>query len=118
MPLANPDCDPYDGVPAFWRYVETLATASELPPAAVHAQVRDAVDVVVAVAQLPDGARRVVEIAEALRDAPSGSHSVGPLFRVEGGALRPTGRRPTFAKTFRDAGLVGDAASPELWGQG
>jgi pilus assembly protein CpaF len=111
--------------------LETLAMMSDLglPHAAIRAQVRDSIDLVVHIVRFPDGTRRVVEIAEVLREGEPDKYEVAELFRFEGvagdeagqvrGALRFTGRRPTFAKAFREVGLLSGEATPELaavWG--
>lgn len=114
--------------------LETLAMMSDLglPHAAIRAQVRSAIELVVHIVRYPDGTRRVVEIAEVLPDPPadgSGDYLVQTLFRFQGvagdrdgqvrGSLRHTGVRPTFARAFRDAGLLSGEMTPELvslWG--
>jgi pilus assembly protein CpaF len=112
--------------------LETLAMMSDLglPHAAIRAQVRDSVDLVVSIVRFADGTRRVVEIAEVIRDGEPTEYVVEPLFKFEGvagdaegqvrGSLVRTGASPTFAKAFRNVGLLDPSTmTPELaalWG--
>jgi len=84
--------------------LETLAmmSAVQLPPAAIRQQVASAIHLVVQVARLADGRRRVVEIAEVMPLSADGHYSVGKMFELragEGGALDLawTGRVSRFA---------------------
>jgi pilus assembly protein CpaF len=74
------------------RRVETLALMAGvgLPHAAVREQVAGALDLVVHQARLPDGARRVVAVAEVVRVA--GGPATRELYAVRDG--RPTWRAP------------------------
>jgi pilus assembly protein CpaF len=74
------------------RRLETLALMAELglPHAAIREQVADAIDLVVCQARMPDGARRVVGIAEVVRVA--GGPGVRDLYTLRDG--RPCWRPP------------------------
>ena len=61
-----------------------------LPVAAIREQVADAIDLVVRQERAPDGARRVVEVAEVVRVA--GGPAVRELFTLRAG--RPAWRAP------------------------
>jgi len=98
------------------RRLETLALMADvgLPHAAVREQVADALDLVVHQARLPDGARRVVAVAEVVRLA--AGPAVRDLYAVTGG--RPAWRAPLsdrLAERLAAAGaqppVVGDAAA-------
>jgi len=106
--------------------LETLALMSgvELPLTAVRGQVAAAVDLVVQVARLPDGSRRLTEIAEVLGLDPEGRYLVNPLFgfQLQGkdrqsgrvlGELRPSGRRP---ECLAELELTEAALAPDLFG--
>ena len=74
------------------RRLETLALMADigLPVAAIREQVADAIDLVVRQERAPDGARRVVEVAEVVRVA--GGPAVRELFTLRAG--RPAWRAP------------------------
>jgi pilus assembly protein CpaF len=74
------------------RRIETLALMGgvDLPHAAIRDQVASAVDLVVHQARLPDGARRVVSVAEVVRVA--GGPATRELYAVRAG--RPRWRLP------------------------
>lgn len=67
------------------RRLETLALMADvgLPLAAIRDQIADAIDLVVRQERAPDGARRVVEVAEVVRVA--GGPAVRELFTLRGG---------------------------------
>ena len=74
------------------RRLETLALMADigLPVAAIREQVADAIDLVVRQERAPDGARRVVEVAEVVRVA--GGPAVRELYALRAG--RPAWRAP------------------------
>jgi len=74
------------------RRLETLALLADvgLPLAAIREQVADAIDLVVRQERSPDGARRIVEVAEVVRVA--GGPGVRQLFTLRAG--RPCWRAP------------------------
>ena len=77
------------------RRVETLALMGgvALPHAAIREQVAEAIDLVVHQARLPDGARRVVSVAEVVRVA--GGPATRELYAFRAG--RPRWRMPAGA---------------------
>jgi pilus assembly protein CpaF len=74
------------------RRLETLALMADvgLPLAAIRDQIADAIDLVVRQERAPDGARRIVEVAEVVRVA--GGPAVRELFTLRSG--RPSWRAP------------------------
>jgi len=74
------------------RRLETLALMADvgLPLAAIRDQIADAIDLVVRQERAPDGARRIVEVAEVVRVA--GGPAVRELFTIRAG--RPSWRAP------------------------
>jgi pilus assembly protein CpaF len=78
-----------------------------LPAHVARIQVASAVHLVIQIARLPDGSRRIMEIAECLGLGADGQYRFQDLFRFVGegrdaagkivGRLRPTGGRPSFA---------------------
>jgi pilus assembly protein CpaF len=74
------------------RRLETLALMADigLPITAIRDQVADAVDLIVRQERAPDGARRIVEVAEVVRVA--GGPAVRDLYALRAG--RPTWRAP------------------------
>lgn len=89
--------------------LETLCLMSDvsLPAHVARIQVASAVHLVIQIARLPDGSRRIMEIAECLGLGADGQYRFQDLFRFVGegrdaagkivGRLRPTGGRPSFA---------------------
>lgn len=89
--------------------LETLCLMSDvsLPVHVARTQVASAVHLVIQIARLPDGSRRVTAIAECLGLGPDGNYRFADLFRFVGqgrdaegrirGGLEATGGRPTFA---------------------
>lgn len=93
--------------------LETLCLMSDvgLPPHAVRLQVGSAVQVVVQVARLPDGSRRVTEIAEVHGLLGTDRYRLRSLFEYErggAGGLRPTGKRSRFGREVAGAGLAAE----------
>ena len=76
------------------RRVETLALMAGmgLPHEAIREQLGRGLDLVIHLARLSDGSRRVVEVAEVVRAA--GSVGVRDLYRLGSEAERPWARRP------------------------
>jgi len=89
--------------------LETLCLMSDvsLPAHVARIQVASAVHLVIQIARLPDGSRRIMEIAECLGLSTDGNYRFVELFRFVGegrdaagkivGRLRPCGNRPSFA---------------------
>lgn len=89
--------------------LETLCLMSDvsIPAQVARIQVASAVHLVIQIARLPDGSRRIMEIAECLGLSPDGNYRFVELFRFVGegrdaagkivGRLRPCGNRPSFA---------------------
>jgi pilus assembly protein CpaF len=89
--------------------LETLCLMSDvsLPAHVARIQVASAVHLVIQIARLPDGSRRIMEITECLGLGADGQYRLQELFRFSGegrdaagkivGQLRPTGGRPSFA---------------------
>jgi pilus assembly protein CpaF len=88
--------------------LETLAmmTETEVPAAAIKAQVGAAINIVIATARLYDGSRKIMEISEVLGVDDRGRYQTEDIFRfvqkgrtAEGtiiGEMLPTGYVPTF----------------------
>jgi pilus assembly protein CpaF len=101
------------------RRLETLALMADvgLPLAAIRDQIADAIDLVVRQERGPDGARRIVEVAEVVRVA--GGPAVRELFRFRAG--RPSWRAPlgdTLAGRLAGAARDGAAAAPDAVARG
>ena len=89
--------------------LETLCLMSDvsIPAQVARIQVASAVHLVIQIARLPDGSRRIMEIAECLGLSSDGNYRFVELFRFVGegrdaagkivGRLRPSGGRPSFA---------------------
>jgi len=82
-----------------------LMSAMELPVSAIRQQIAGAVEIIVHLARLAGGMRRVVEVCEVL-GVQNGEVLVAELFRWDGaaGALVWTGRELTRTEKFRRAG--------------
>jgi len=104
--------------------LETLCLMSdvELPLSALRAQIASAVNVIVQTSRMNDGSRKITHVAECLGLDESGHYHLEMLyeFRQSGvdpktgkvlGALRATGRRPSFADEIAGKGL---ALPPEM----
>ncbi len=108
--------------------LETMALMSgvELPLTAVRGQVASAIELVVQVARLADGSRRLTEISQVLELDQAGNYQLRPLFvfdmqgkdketgRIEG-QLRPSGLEPTFLRELilADTGITADFFTQE-----
>ncbi|MEW6046841.1 MAG: CpaF family protein [Bacillota bacterium] len=79
-----------------------LMAGEDLPHRAIQEQIASAIDLVVHLARLRDGSRRVTSIAEVGGLDASGSPEIRELFRFvqdgDGGKLVPTGRVPEFSE--------------------
>jgi len=94
--------------------LETLVLMSgvDMPLRAVRGQIASALDLIVFAARLPDGSRRVMQVAE-VTGLELDNITMADLFKVEArkspqGAtyqLRPTGSIPRFYEGLRQAGL-------------
>ncbi|MCP5267048.1 MAG: Flp pilus assembly complex ATPase component TadA [Burkholderiaceae bacterium] len=92
--------------------VMVLMAGVDIPVPAIRDQIASAVDVVVQQARLPDGSRRIVEIAE-ITGVEGGRIQMQPLFRFErrfdaagrvGGRFVSCGHMPTFFEQLADEG--------------
>lgn len=103
--------------------IETCALFSgiDIPLAALRAQVASAIDVVVHTARLPDGTRKITEVAEVL-GLEDGQYNLRPLIsfnnqgRGEGGKIEGGftghGELPTF---FEEAAILGFPLDKEMF---
>ena len=92
-----------------------LMAGIELPVRAIRDQVSSAVDVIIQLARLKDGSRRIVAVTEVLgmegdiitlQDLFIFDHSAGRDEQGRSlGSLQPTGLRPKFTQTLLDAGV-------------
>ncbi len=85
--------------------------AADLPVASIHRQIASAVDLVVQLARLGDGSRRVTQITEIVGvDEEQGGIRTKDLFVLEGSGasatLAATGFLPTFMGELIEAGLL------------
>ncbi len=97
------------------RRLETmvLMTGYELPLRAIREQIASAVDLLVHVARLKDGSRRIVNITEVvgIEDDEIITEDIFAFEQTDYhdgkvvGELRPTGYRPTFMHVFKTAGV-------------
>lgn len=92
--------------------LETMVLMSgvEMPVSAIREQVAGAVDVIVHQARMPDGRRRVVEIAE-ITGIEGARILMQPLFRFargEGGGFRACGNLPHCLEELRELGVAVD----------
>ncbi|HRO60024.1 MAG TPA: ATPase, T2SS/T4P/T4SS family [Burkholderiaceae bacterium] len=98
-----------------------LMAGIEIPVSAVREHVASAVDLVVHQARLPDGRRRVVEIAE-FTGLESGRVLMQPLFRfvrsVAGGRFTGCGNVPQCMDSLREQGAAIDLSVFEEHGDG
>lgn len=71
--------------------LETMALMSEveLPHAALRGQISSAIDVLVHLARLPDGKRRVTQVSEVLSLGEDGHYALRDLFKLQGQDQRP-----------------------------
>jgi pilus assembly protein CpaF len=101
-----------------------LMAGYDLPLRAVREQIASAIDLMLHVERMQDGARRVVAITEVQR-MESDVITLQDLFayEVEGvsrshvvGSLKATGFRPTFADKFERRGVDVDSSGPEVPG--
>ena len=79
-----------------------LMAGEDLPHRAAREQIASALDLIVHLARLKDGSRKVMSIAEVGAVDPRGHVEVKELFRfdLESGRLRPTGHVPGFGEKF------------------
>ena len=87
-----------------------LMAGVDMPLPAIREQLASAIDIVVHQARLPDGRRRIVEVAE-VTGLESGRVLMQPLFRHRpDGAFVGCGNVPVCLEAFRDRGLDFDLA--------
>jgi pilus assembly protein CpaF len=82
--------------------------AADLPMASIHRQLASAIDLVVHISRLPDGARAVTQISEVLRYDPEDKQIVIlDIFNFRNGvSLRPTGYMPSFIDSLVEKQLL------------
>ncbi len=82
--------------------------AADLPMTSVHRQLSSAIDLIVHISRLPDGARAVTQIAEVVRYDPEDKQIVIlDIFNYRNGvSLRPTGYMPSFIDSLVEKELL------------
>ena len=82
--------------------------AADLPVASIHRQLSSAIDLIVHISRLPDGARAVTQIAEVVRYDPEDKQIVIlDIFNYRNGvSLRPTGYMPSFVDSLVEKDLL------------
>ncbi len=82
--------------------------AADLPITSIHRQLASAIDLVVHISRLPDGARAVTQITEVVRyDAEDKQIVLLDIFNYRNGAsLRPTGYMPSFIDSLVEKDLL------------
>jgi Flp pilus assembly CpaF family ATPase len=82
--------------------------AADLPVTSIHRQLSSAIDLIVHVSRLPDGARAVTQIAEVVRYDPEDKQIVIlDIFNYRNGvSLRPTGYMPSFVDSLVEKDLL------------
>lgn len=97
--------------------LEALAQGAgiKISEKALRHQVSSAVDLVIQISRLPDGSRKVVELAEVLGFTKDGDYNVKPLYTLTDfskdesgriiGQIEPTGIEPSFVQEIKDLGI-------------
>ncbi len=82
--------------------------AADLPVASIHRQLSSAIDLIVHISRLPDGARAVTQITEVVRyDADDKQIVILDIFNYRNGvSLRPTGYMPSFIDSLVEKDLL------------
>jgi pilus assembly protein CpaF len=82
--------------------------AADLPVSSIHRQLASAIDLIVHISRLPDGARAVTQIAEVVRYDPEDKQIVIlDIFNYRNGlSLRPTGYMPSFIDSLVEKDLL------------
>ena len=82
--------------------------AADLPVTSIHRQLSSAIDLIVHISRLPDGARAVTQIAEVVRYDPEDKQIVIlDIFNYRNGvSLRPTGYMPSFVDSLVEKDLL------------
>ncbi len=82
--------------------------AADLPVASIHRQLASAIDLIVHISRLPDGARAVTQISELVRFDPEDEQIVIlDIFNYRNGVvLRPTGYMPSFIDSLVEKDLL------------
>lgn len=85
-----------------------ILMAADLPVTSIHRQIASALDLVVHIARLPGGRRRVTQISEVSRYDPERKQVVvTDIFNFrDGNELRPTGYLPSFIDSLVDKRLL------------
>ena len=103
-----------------------LMAGLDLPLRAIREQVASAIDLVVHIARLKDGTRRVTKVCEVnglegevvtMTDLFKFKWNMGNGFEVPVGVVEPTGIRPQFADKLNDLGIVlaAELFGDDLW---
>ncbi len=82
--------------------------AADLPVTSIHRQLASAIDLIVHISRLPDGARAVTQISEVVRYDPEDKQIVIlDIFNYRNGvSLRPTGYMPSFIDSLVEKDLL------------
>ncbi len=82
--------------------------AADLPMTSIHRQISSAIDLIVHISRLPDGARAVTQISEVVRYDPEDKQIVIlDIFNYRNGvSLRPTGYMPSFVDSLVEKDLL------------
>ncbi len=82
--------------------------AADLPVTSIHRQLSSAIDLIVHISRLPDGARAVTQIAEVVRYDPEDKQIIIlDIFNYRNGvSLRPTGYMPSFVDSLVEKDLL------------
>ncbi len=82
--------------------------AADLPMTSIHRQLASAIDLIVHISRLPDGARAVTQISEVVRYDPEDKQIVIlDIFNYRNGvSLRPTGYMPSFIDSLVEKDLL------------
>jgi len=82
--------------------------AADLPVASIHRQIASALDLIVHISRLADGARAVTQISEVVRYDPDDRQIVVlDIFNYRNGkSLRPTGYLPSFIDSLVEKDLL------------
>jgi Flp pilus assembly CpaF family ATPase len=82
--------------------------AADLPVTSIHRQLSSAIDLIVHISRLPDGARAVTQVTEVVRyDAEEKQIVILDIFNYRNGvSLRPTGYMPSFIDSLVEKDLL------------
>jgi pilus assembly protein CpaF len=85
-----------------------ILMAADLPMMSIHRQIASALDLIVHISRLPDGARAVTQVSEVVRYDPEDKQIVVlDIFNFRNGvSLRPTGYLPSFIDSLVEKDLL------------